>query len=68
MRPRYADPREKKNHPQAAGVEIVSTTLRDTPGYRGKGGIKHTAQDACGVPDVRFRCKLRQGAPISGKQ
>ena len=67
LRPRYAALPEKGNRRSTVGVEVVSTTLGDTYMYRVRGRQIHGSRDACQVSNLRFRCKLMQRVPLSGK-
>ena len=65
--PRYTGFPEKENRLPAVGFGVLSTTLPDTLFYGGDDASSDAAGSAPRVSVLRFRCKLLQTVPLSGK-
>ena len=65
--PRYARVRDSKSRLATVGAGVLSTTRPDTFSYGSDLASFETADGAHRVSFLRFRCKSRQIAPLSGK-
>ena len=65
--PRYTGFPEKENRLPAVGFGVHSTTLPDILFYGGDYASSDAAGSAPRVSVLRFRCRLMQIVPLSGK-